>query len=484
MSSLPTRLEHRRKPGSIASSVPGLGRHRSRGSGRAVAIAGLLGTLAGLGAVRDPLATAGLAVLALLVVTVLRWPGLGFVVLLAVIAALGTSFGAPGGGPAIRAVDVLALALVAAALVHRLMHQSDASLGAPLVALAVIAVLAAYGLVRNELASVRTDLSLLFFFPVGFVAIRQLLNRFDRRMAHLAILGSAALAAAKALYLGFFPRPLNGAASFWQAWSFVTSTGWRVILVGGDAVLLVAPAYLAAVYGTTRRGWRRALVVAIAAIAATAVSKTRTTLILATFGFALGLIVHAWISDGPAGGIGRLARQCAGAICITAIVGLLIPAQSNTFVSSATVRFDAQATGPLGSPSTSLAVRSVETRDALETLRGSDLLVGRGLGASYFDPLLRKPTTWSHNALVWVLLKIGVIGIALLLIVAFGGMRRVLGRLRSTDVESRRENAAWVLVVVMLGCASLWINPIASVEGMFLLGAASGWLATSGRGSR
>ena len=74
-------------------------------------------------------------------------------------------------------------------------------------------------------------------------------------------------------------------------------------------------------------------------------------------------------------------------------------------------------------------------------------------------------TVWSHNVVVWLLLKIGVIGLAgfLLLFVALApGVVR--GGLDATGA-----GAATALLVLL--AVSQAINRVASPEGMFLLAA-------------
>lgn len=412
-----------------------------------------------------PIVLAGATVAIALTVAALRRPFWGLVALLACATVIGPGLAVAAVGARVRVIDVVLLICVLT-LLPRLASRLPASgTRSAVIMVLVVVALVALGL-DNGSAHIRADLYRLMFLPITWLLASDVAAGPDRRHLPNVVVILVALTALKAIALGLAPRSLDGPFSVWQAWSFATTTGWRVILVGGDSLLLVAPAFLLVTSGLATSSWRRSALVSTLALVALVYSQTRTTIALSIFGFVLGLFIGAAGVGDRRGALRRSAAIVATGAAVLVIVSLMRPGLVFHTAERAFIRFDAAATGPYGSPESSLAGRQREKELALDTLTGASLWTGRGLGASYVEPWRGKRTVWSHNLGVWVLLKAGIVGVlgaaAVALRLGLSTWSRSRKRLLAPD-----QLGAAIALAVLFGASPI-LNRIVTVEGMVL----------------
>jgi O-antigen ligase len=279
----------------------------------------------------------------------------------------------------------------------------------------------------------------------------------------LGVLVLAVLAAAtKAVLLSVLSGGIaNAPDSVWQAYAYTESLGTsRVILIGGDTFLAVGPAVLLLARRLPMlRSGRWVGAIAFVGIAV-ALSGTRTNIIVATLAvlLALGLV----IAEAPA----KRASLLGATAGLLLAVGLLVFATG--FVSSGgqpiargvTVRFVSSVL-----VQSSLRYRQDEERRISDALHGHELL-GLGIGGTYFTQTSAytwEQTTWAHNALLWIGLKAGVVGLG-----AFAGslLLLVVGLWRRRGVA-----LAQAALILALGTVALSVttNRLTDVGGGLLL---------------
>jgi hypothetical protein len=403
----------------------------------------------------------------LLIVMSSRQPLIGLTVSLGTAALLGTGLTLSLGESPVRLVDAATLIAVTGALVHHFAsNQAGYRLGSTVSLLLIAGTLLAHGVATNPWPAVRADLYVISFLLMGWILAVEVSRFTNRRFLLTILLVLFALTALKAITIAVLRVPATGPESLSQAWSSETSSGVRTILVGGDTFLIIGPAFLAAGYGLRRRGWTLALMVVSLCFVGILISQTRTSLAGAMLGFLAGHGI-AWMH-----GRRTLRRSfprwpilLAGLVLlIVLLLFLRIPGEVQ---SVGLPRFDEARTGPLGTVTAAYAFRAREAESAMASLSGPSLVLGRGFGADFtFVEGAGGSTVWSHNVFIWVLLKAGVVGLAVLLLTGLALLTRTVSRLRGGLLDESQVALAAALITLV--GVSVTTNKIVSVEGMLL----------------
>jgi hypothetical protein len=238
----------------------------------------------------------------------------------------------------------------------------------------------------------------------------------------------------------------------------------RVILIGGDTILVLVPALAMLTWRAAPRLGRIVLAVSgLAAVGGLVVSGTRTSLLVAAGLFCLATAV-GW-------------RRPAGyRIVLAAVValGLLVALLVAVGVGQRFVTPDA--------PHVGLNFREDEVRSFFE-LPDRQLVIGQGLGGRFTakDPGGQLVVTaWMHELPLWVVLKIGFIGAAFVGLLGAIWLRGLVVRRRSATAERRLEAATGLAMAFGIIVMSFTINRAALPEGAVLLTMA---LTLAGRAS-
>jgi hypothetical protein len=238
----------------------------------------------------------------------------------------------------------------------------------------------------------------------------------------------------------------------------------RVILVGGDSLLIVAPALVTHMVATSRDAVERWIVVGSGMLAATALvlSGTRSgvavavALLLATAGFTLGPTRRRTIL----------------------LAGLLVVALAGgAFATGLAQRFATR-----DAPATGLSFRQSEVQTVL-ALPARDLLLGQGLGGQFTGKDARgRPSTtgWSHVFPAWVVLKAGVVGVLGSIVLLAVAARRLVSVNRKRDAGRVAAARLGAILIVGLLVMSLTLGRLALPEGVVLMAFGCALLYTPG----
>jgi hypothetical protein len=108
-----------------------------------------------------------------------------------------------------------------------------------------------------------------------------------------------------------------------------------------------------------------------------------------------------------------------------------------------------------------------------------DLLLGQGFGGRFEGKDvngLPVVAGWSHTLPVWIGLKVGLVGLAAIMIAIILLLQRGFAAIRAKGVLHHSEHALAAVLIVGLLLMSLTINRIALPEGAILFGFAVGLL--------
>jgi len=312
----------------------------------------------------------------------------------------------------------------------------------------------------------RTDVRLIFLAGGFFCVARTCRSRPAVELAPaLAVLAVVLLGKALAIYLTDFWT--IGTYDRLQAATVFTALHPRVILVGGDTLLVLAPG-LAIVALARAQGlaWRIALgAFALCGVAGVLISGTRTSVLVAVATVLLAGLLATWI-------LGRGGASVAVWLVI-ALIGLAFAAgAASTDVSERLTTADA--------PHVGLNFRKDEAR-ALLRLPRHELLLGQGIGGSFIGKNVlgeRDRTGWAHTFPLWVLLKAGVVGALAALLLLAAAVRAGWGGMRAGGV---RANDASTGLVILFGVLvmSLTLGRAALPEGVALIAIAAALLGTA-----
>jgi len=400
-----------------------------------------------LGALRSPIAALGVA--------------------LGTAALIGTGLTLQWGNLGVRLVDVAALIASGSAAARCLWSTGRTRIAVRYLAVLVpLAILFVVGLTLNPWDFVRADLYLGLFFLSGWLmgeVSRELGARDDHLLTMLTVL--VALTALKALVVSASALALDGPASALQAWSFDAGGGKRTILVGGDTFIVLGPALVLGAYGLRGRRGAIAIAISLLCLAAWATTQTRTNLV----GLLLGAAVGGFAAEvSVRRRAGKRLRSIVPSMACFAVCGMIAGVLlADTSGSLFFWRFNDMVVDPTGALLPSYEFRSAEAAAALGSVSGMAILIGRGLGAAYFLPVgITMETVWSHDILVWLFLKCGVLGCASFVAVCAFLLPAAARRVWRGDGRGSEPALGSMLLVLIL--ISFTINRIASVEGMLL----------------
>jgi O-Antigen ligase len=275
--------------------------------------------------------------------------------------------------------------------------------------------------------------------------------------APLAIL--AVPVALKALAIWASSLYVIGANDRLQASLLTTpSDDRRVILLGGDTFLILAPA-LALLAVTRVRDWRvRALLVAsaLAAIGGLLISATRTGLVISVgLIFAIGLVTL----------VSRrriIVSRASGALAVAALCIVAVGGLKTGLVERLDFSKDA--------PHSGINFRTDEIRSFLD-LPAKDVLLGQGFAGRFATRNAldeRTVSGWSHVLPVWIGLKVGLLGLAAACAALWLLIRRAR-RLLLLGGPPAREAVLGILIAGGMLAMSLTIDRAALPEGVPLL---------------
>jgi hypothetical protein len=441
-----------------------------------VVLTGTTAVLLAMAAGLAPIAVMGLAALGACVVGAAMRPPVALAAILSTAAVVGTGESYRAVGVQVRLIDVVAAACLIGLLVRSsLTTYNRAGMRGVAFLGATIGALALYG-GTNGWDNIRADVYLCLFAIPGWMFGTELgrSSRWDQSIRRV-FLAVTAVTALKAFALATRHTALEGPGSSLQAWSFQTSSGWRTILVGGDTLLVVAPALLIAIFASEPRLWRRmSLLVALMAFVAVLLSQTRTNIVCSLAGVLLAFLGTLAMATPSRRRQQRQMLALLPPAALVLVLGGLVPDLVETTRQLSLSRFDATQTGPLNSVSASYEYRAEEAQAALATLTGRDTWIGRGAGSAYLSPDTGQATVWSHNVGVWIVLKVGLLGLVALLGTGWRALRSVFRRFKREELGAIGTGLTMLILVIV--AISIAVNRVASVEGTLLLSFATGYL--------
>lgn len=369
---------------------------------------------------------------------------------------LGTTTSALGG---VRLLDYMILAAAGGALRYRWREGDRPSVpaalawlrrwAAPLALLAVLLVLWGINGARLD-AQTNTDVRLVLI-AAGTLVIARVTLPGNERAFLIAIASLTLLLVVKSIALHLSTLWTIGTDDRAQAVQVPGPPDKRTILVGGDTLFILAPGIAA---GFARRlTWRLAdqllLAIGAACLVGVLLSGTRTSLIIVVVTALMGASVNV----GP-----RIRRIPVRTLIVGGVLATVVLA-GGAIVSGVGERF-AQGDGAHDG----LNFRRDEV-ESIQKVGGVDFLIGQGLGGRFLSRDSAGntiSTPWSHVVLIWIILKIGVIGlVASLLLAGFLAIRLARG---SPTLEQR---VALVLLASLL-LMSLLIDRAALPEGVMI----------------
>jgi hypothetical protein len=312
---------------------------------------------------------------------------------------------------------------------------------------------------------VKTDLRLIMLAFGCWAVASACIVRPPRAFSTALTLVSAAVAAkAIALYVG--KADVVGNYDRLQAVS-LDKLDRRVILIGGDTLLTLVPA-LALLAWTQEEDRRRRVLIAgcgVLALVALFAAGTRTSLLI-TVALAAGtaLVLNR-------GRMRELMRR-------PAVIGALA-AIALAFVGGAVVSGVADRFTQADKPHVGINFRRDEVDYFLDQPT-RDLVVGQGVGGNFRGKDTNGhfiPTGWAHSFPLWIVLKIGLVGlVAVLALLLFAARRLGVRRGRWDD-----DRATAAVVFIGLLMMSMTLDRAALPEGAVLVGIAAAWLRPSRR---
>jgi hypothetical protein len=283
-----------------------------------------------------------------------------------------------------------------------------------------------------------------------------------------AFVGLGPFLSAKALAIAVSGIWVVGTYDRLQASTSSVSGQTRVILIGGDTVLILIPPVTAFALSYVKTRARRLALwfCGLASLVGLVLSGTRTGIIVAGI-LVLGVVLVRFSASEL---IQRFSPAVASVVAIAVLlvgIGLFATGTASRFATP-------------DRPHVGLNFRVDEIHSFLR-LPKRDILVGQGIGGRF----LSKDTNghpvvsgWAHVFPIWVMLKAGVAGllivavaVALILRSGFRGLRR--------PYPTRGEAAFSLIIIGGLLLMSLTIDRIAIPEGAVLFGLAVGLLGRS-----
>ncbi|MDP9225301.1 MAG: hypothetical protein M3P18_15950 [Actinomycetota bacterium] len=239
----------------------------------------------------------------------------------------------------------------------------------------------------------------------------------------------------------------------------------RVILVGGDTLLILMPAVivLAALRNRSPHTRLWLVVCALSALAGVLISGSRT-------GLAAGLGLVAFIA--VLKGFAPAPRPSFAVVVASLGLGALIVLGAViTGLASRFITPDA--------PHVGINFRIDELHSFMRLSR-TDLLLGQGFGGRFWSKGVNgfpQLTGWSHSFPIWIMLKAGIVGLAACCIALLRGARPTLSKLGKID-WLKSDTALGIVLVVGVLLMSLTLGRAALPEGAMVLGLGIALMAT------
>jgi O-antigen ligase len=344
----------------------------------------------------------------------------------------------------------------------RLTRPLDRGMAALVLVSAVATVVGVFG--GHEAADIKDDVVSIIFLVVTYVATRTLVRtkrEFDIVLASI-LLGSF-LAALKVAYLVVTPVEA-GWTGPWQAARLQVFGTPRIVLRGADLFFVASTLIVVAQVMSKGRVTLRAAIVGVCSLAGLLISSTRSNWI----GFGVGLL--AFVVAGPTRARVR-GRRLAALLAGCALIGLVSVA-----LSPAAQRFGERLADAAGARQWTMTFRLLESKGVLSEV-GSVYGLGSGMGSTYtywnLEQATVERTTWTHNAYLQWLLKTGVVGLFVFLVL----MARA-GRMASRSIRGRHPWAPGLLGIlsslVAVLVLSVTVNKVFEFSGAMFLGLALG----------
>jgi hypothetical protein len=316
----------------------------------------------------------------------------------------------------------------------------------------------------------RTDLRLAVL-GAGMVWLASNCTEGARGWLAPALLALAAVASGKAVAIYLSDVWAIGPYDRLQASAVEIGEATRVILGGGDTLLILAPALcvLSLTPDAPRKVRLLVLLGGAASVLGLALSGTRTGLVtgMALLAFALILRTRPKVRIGAGG------RLRVAAVIVGALVAMLSL--------SGVVGTAGRLTTP-DPPAVGLNFRKDELRSFLR-LPADKILLGQGLGGRFESKNVRGLPVlsgWSHSFPLWVTLKAGILGLLGSLLLLASGGRRAWSAIGQTDTAGQREMALGAVIVVGVVLMSFTLGRAALPEGVILLVIGASWLWEGG----
>lgn len=305
-------------------------------------------------------------------------------------------------------------------------------------------------------ALLRTDLRLVLLVCGTYLLARSVVaNHWSRFVCGLLALAPLLAVKAGLIYVTAFFTV--GTFDRLQA-AFLELPSKRVLLVGGDTLLILVPA-LAATMALYTESPRRRVLCALAAacsIGGVVLSGTRTSLLIV-------IVMVLAVFAVPL--FQRRIRPTAGSAIV--VIVTVVALAAGTFATGL-----AQRLAEPDKPHVGINVRAEEIR-WVGQLPTRDLLIGQGLGGNFMAKDVNgMPVTsgWSHVLPVWIVLKVGVLGL-LALVVALG----LLARRALELIRVQRHGPALIGAQILGGLVlmSMTIGRLGQPEGAMLVAIAA-----------
>jgi hypothetical protein len=274
----------------------------------------------------------------------------------------------------------------------------------------------------------------------------------------LALASLGPLIAAKAVAIYFSGLWVVGSNDRLQASAQYSDARTRIILVGGDTILILIPAVAALASNfhrsTLARRWLGFC--AISGFVGLLISGTRSGLIVAV----LMLAFVALISRPP---LRKLKAQTIAALVFSVVVlvaGLAASGTLDRFVTP-------------DPPHVGVNFRADEVRSIFR-LPSTDLVFGQGIGGRFIGKDVNGAqvvTGWAHAFPAWVVLKIGILGLLVVGLLALVAVWRRLEYVWNARALPANTALGCVLLLGVLAM-SLALGRAALAEGSILLGLA------------
>lgn len=239
----------------------------------------------------------------------------------------------------------------------------------------------------------------------------------------------------------------------------------RVILIGGDTILILVPAATVIALSYVSKPVSRFALwfCALAGFVGLLISGTRSGLLVAAATVGCALLLRQ-----P-----KLRLRKTPLRAASTVVAIIVLATAGLVVSGTGTRFAQR-----DAPHVGVNFRVDEVKSFLR-LPASDLLLGQGFGGRFEGKDvngLPVVAGWSHVLPVWICLKIGLGGLVVIIFLLIRLLRKGFAALRTEHNLPNSDHALALVLVVGLLLMSLMINRVALPEGAILFGVALGLL--------